>query len=370
MTKKKSKLPITVGIACVWFGAHCGPGTASGVQTKVYYNVFGQAGLITPFIAMALLGLCIYLSIEFARLTKVDNFKSWANKFFFPYNKLFANLFECAYIFTVLMVVGSCIATGATLLEQYFGLPMILGTLIIAGLTLFLSIFGANLVRSSSTVMTIVIVIAIGIIIFAALGSSKGNFTSNYAETEFATPSLWAAIWSSIIYAGFQASGNIANSVSVAKGLKSHKESVIAACIGFLLNTVLIIGVAAMLFAFPQALLEELPNYYVAEQLGSKLLLLLYVVILVLAVLTTTVGFSFAVTARYSPLIKKMKNGPKKDALISCIMLILCIGVSTFGLTKIVKVGFGYLGLVSVFVVIIPVIIIGFIKNKKLRAEQ
>lgn len=34
--QKKSGIPIYLGIASVWFGAHCGPGVASGKQTAVF----------------------------------------------------------------------------------------------------------------------------------------------------------------------------------------------------------------------------------------------------------------------------------------------------------------------------------------------
>jgi uncharacterized membrane protein YkvI len=369
MSKQKKGIPITIGIASVWFGAHCGPGTASGRQTATYYNEFGQIGLLTPILAMALLGICIYLAIEYARLTKTYTFKEWANKFFSPHEKVFANIFEFTYIFTVLMVLGSCIATGASALNQYLSIPMIMGTFIIAGATLILAIFGAALVRASSSIMTFMILLALGVIIVTALVSTKGDFTGNYTKMAFATPSLFAAIWSALIYAGFQATGNIANTVSVAEGLQSRKESVKAAIYGVILNAALIFGIALILYAYPESIAEALPNYYIAEVLGQPLLLFLYVIVLLLAVLTTTVGFAFAVAARYAPLIKGMENGVKKDALITTIMLILCIGVSTFGLDKIVRVGFSYLGIVCFILVIIPVLFVGVIKLKRLKKE-
>lgn len=369
MSKQKKGIPITIGIASVWFGAHCGPGTASGRQTATYYNEYGQIGLFTSIIAMALLGLCIYYAIEYARLTKTYNFKQWANKFFSPHDKMFANIFEFTYVFTVLMVLGSCIATGATALKQYLGIPMLVGTLLIAGGTLLLAIFGAALVRASSSIMTFLILGAIAVIIVAALASPNGDFAGNYAQMDFAMPSIGAAIWSAILYAGFQASGNIANTVSVAEGLTCRKDSVKSAIYGVVINAALIIGVALMLFAFPNSIAEALPNYYIAEQIGLPILLALYVIVLLLAVMTTTVGFSFAVSSRYAPLLKNMEAGPKRDALVITVMLILCMGVSLFGLDKIVRVGFSYLGLVSIFVVIIPVLFVGFKKVKKLREE-
>ena len=87
---------------------------------------------------------------------------------------------------------------------------MIIGTVIIAGLTLILSIYGAALVgRASSSIMTLIIIVAITIIIIASLDIFKWRVYRYLFQSSFSTFLIIAAIWSAIIYAGFQASGNI-----------------------------------------------------------------------------------------------------------------------------------------------------------------
>ena len=381
MKSAKKGLPVSIGIASVWFGAHCGPGVASGNQIGQYYSKFSVYGLFTGLIAMLLLGFCIYYSIEFARVTNTYNFKDFANKFFAPYQVFFANFFDFTYAVTVLLVVGSCIATGAKALQSSFGLPILIGSLILIGITIVLSIFGAALVRSSSTLMTVLILVALGIIIAVGLLSDKSQFAQHLSQTNvpenvpaLANVSIFDAIWAAVLYAGFQSAGNMANAVSVAEGLEDRKDSIKAVVYGILANVSLIIGVAALLFAYPNILNEffgalkagsgsYIPNLEVAKVLEMPLLQWLYVLVLLLAIITTLVSFAFAVCNRYGKYIP-MQAGVKRDLITLIIMLTLCLLVSQLGLNVIVGKGFRYLAYACIVVVILPTIVIGHTKIK------
>ncbi|EJO5347691.1 amino acid permease [Clostridium botulinum] len=363
--QKKSGVPIYLGIASVWFGAHCGPGVASGKQTAVFYSEFGKWAFITPVIAMLLMGLCIYYSVEYARLAKAKNFRELTDKLFYPYEKVFSAFFEITFIATVLMVVGGCIATGAVVLNEYIGLPISVGTIILVIATILLSMYGANIVRSASTIMTIFIIGCLIAMVVLGLLSPKGNFTGNWDAKSFSDVSPIKAIVMAVVYTGFQSAGNIANAVSVSQGIESRKESRKAAIIGMILNTLLILGIVFLLFAYPDSVKETLPNYFVADKVGSSALLLSYVVMVILAVMSTNVSFSFAVVARYGEKLP-MKPGIKRDFVVTLILMILCVVVSALGLDAIVGKGYKYLGYACIFIVVIPIILVGFNKTKNL----
>lgn len=380
----KKGLPVYLGVASVWFGAHCGPGVASGNQVATYYSKFSIWGLFTGILAMVLLGLCIYYSVEYSRLAKTFNFKDFADSFFAPYQKFFATFFEFTYVVTVLLVLGSCIATGAKALNQQFGWHLYLGILLLAALTVVLTIFGSAVVRASSTVMTVMILAAIGIIIIAGLASSQSRFADHWHQVadlpatlpHFSVDLLWPAIWSAILYAGFQSAGNMANAVSVAEGMRSRKDSVKATVAGIMSNAVLIYGVAFMLFAYPNILGEFfnpnrtsksfIPNLEVVNSIGNTTLQYLYLLVLLLAIITTLVGFAFAVIARYGKYVP-VTNGVVRDLIVVICLLILCGLVSLIGLDAIVSKGFKYLAYACIVVVIIPTIVIGHKKIKKLN---
>ena len=68
-TVKKALIPAWLGVACVWFGTHCGPGAASGNQTVQYFVRYGLWSLFLPLVAMGLLGVALYYAMEFSRRT-------------------------------------------------------------------------------------------------------------------------------------------------------------------------------------------------------------------------------------------------------------------------------------------------------------
>ncbi len=369
MNKKKLNIPVYLGIASVWFGAHVGPGIASGKQTAVYYSIFGKWGFITPVISMGIMGLCIYYSIEYARMTGARNFKELTNKLFYPHEKLISIFFELTFIATVLMVVGGCIATGAAVLEQYLGLPIMIGTVVIALISILLSIYGADLVRASSTIMTILIMIAIILIVVLGLTSPQADFNKHWEATSFKDVSFWDAILMAIVYTGFQSAGNISNAVSVVEGLESREESKKAVFIGIVLNTVLICLIVFLLFAYPESLGHTMPNYYIVDKLEVPVLLFAYVILVLLAVITTTVSFSFSTVARYGEFLP-MEPGKKRDFVVVAILLFLTVLVSLTGLDTIVSKGYKYLGYACIPIVIIPIITVGAAKTKKIHEKQ
>ena len=191
---------------------------------------------------------------------------------------------------------------------------------------------------------------------------------------KFSGSLLIPAIWSAILYAGFQSAGNMANVVSVAKGIQTRKDSVKATMWGIVTNALLIYGVAFLLFAYPNILGEFfnpnrasktfIPNLEVANYLGIDVLRYLYVLILLLAIITTLVSFAFAVIARYSKFIP-MKPGVGRDLAVVVVLLIICGFVSLIGLDALVAKGYKYLAYACIVVVIIPTIIIG---HKKIKA--
>lgn len=364
--KKKNMVPPFVGIAAVWFGTHVGPGVASGKQVASYYSAYGILGVFSPIIAMALLGLAIYFALEYSRINDIHDFKSITNKFFHPYEKLFSSFFEICFLVTSLLAPGLCIATSAQLFEQFFGLNIWAGTILMVIISVILVMYGAEIVKAASTALTGGILVILTAIVF--LGINKGNATlsANWASSSIADNSIIGGIWSAISYAGFQSTGIIGNCISVSDGLKSRKDSIKTSILGTSLNSLMLISIVLVNFAFsPESINSLLPNYYIVQQLGFPILETVYVLFVVMASLSTIITFAFSLVVRFGKkelIVKKIKNERARSLFIVLVMLILDVLVSTFGIAKIINIGYKYLGYFSIFVVMIPFIIVGIKK--------
>lgn len=367
-TAKKVLIPAWLGVACVWFGTHCGPGAASGNQTVQYFVRFGLWSLFLPLVAMGLLGLALYYAMEFSRRTKATDFKDFANKLFDPYHKIFANLFEFSFIGTVGLSGGSCVATASTLFHDYFGAPVWVGVVAIVAVTIVFSIYGENLVRLASTWMSVIIFVCIFAVVIAGI-SSNGGVSLSFEGRSLADANGADAVWRSILYASFQSTGVFGACIAVVNGMKDRREVKRSVIAGIVINAVFLMVVALMLLGYPEAISETLPNYWVITNVGLPILVACYVAVVFCACGTNTISFSNALSGRYGKFIK-LKSSKLTKLIIAVIMLIYVSLFSTLGLSRIVGTGFTYLGYFCIATLLIPTIVVGRRKLKKMDAEQ
>ncbi|WMJ76770.1 MULTISPECIES: YkvI family membrane protein [unclassified Sedimentibacter] len=369
--KRKSIVPTFIGIAAVWFGTHVGPGVASGKQVVSYYAAYGKLGIFTPIIAMSLLALAIYFALEYSRVNKIHDFKTFTNKFFHPYEKLFSTFFEICFLVTCLLAPGLCIATSAKLLEQFFGLSMWTGTIILVIVSVALVIYGAELVKAASTGLTLGILVILAIIVTLGIKLSSGTIASNWASTSFSDFHIVGGIWIAISYAGFQSTGIIGNCISVSEGLDSRKDSMKAAVLGTVLNGLMLAFIALVNYGFqPESINSLLPNFYIVQQLGMPVLESVYVLFVVMASVSTIITFAFSLVVRFGGkqiLVRNIKSERSRNLFIVLVMLILDVIVASFGIAQIINVGYKYLGYFSIFVVMFPFIVVGIKRNKEMK---
>lgn len=372
--KTKLAIPSFVGIAAVWFGTHVGPGIASGKQVVSYYATFGKLGIFTPLIAMALLGLAIYYALEYSRVHNVHDFKTFTNKFFHPYERLFSTFFEICFLVTCLLAPGLCIATSAQLLQQFFGINVWIGTGLMVAVSIILVIYGAELVKLASTGLSVGIIIILAVIV--SLGVRAGNTTiaEYWASTSFTDFPMMSALWIAISYAGFQSTGIIGNCISVSNGLGSKGDSAKAAIIGTVLNGSLLASIALVNYGFqPESFDSLLPNFYIVQQLNIPVLETVYVLFVLMASLSTIITFAFSLVVRFGNkkwLIENIGSQRNRNLFIVLVMLILDVIVSTFGIASIINIGYRYLGYFSIFVVMFPFILVGIKREKEMKLSR
>lgn len=368
MENKKSFIPVWLGIACVWFGTHCGPGAASGNQIVQYFGNFGLWSIFLPVVSMALLGIALFYAMEFSRRTEATDFKDFANKLFNPYHAVFANLFEFSFVGTVGLSGGACVATASTLFHDYFGTPVWVGTVAIVAVTIVFSIYGENIVRTASTWMSLIIFICIFAVVIAGV-SHNGGLSASFAGRSLSDANGGEAIWRSILYASFLSTGVFGSCIAVVNGLKSKaevKKSVIA---GIVLNAIFLIIISLMLLGYPEAIVDTLPNFWVIQRVGAPILVAAYVAIVFMACGTNTISFANALSGRYGKFLP-IKNSKLNKLVIAVIMLLYVSAFSKFGLSALVGTGFKYLGYFCICTLLLPTIFVGRAKLAKMDAEK
>ncbi|EHN14685.1 hypothetical protein [Clostridium sporogenes] len=355
-------------VAAVWFGAHVGGGFATGNQTMNFFVKHGWHSVWLPAVIVIIIGLTYRESLILAKNYGTYDYKSWSKKMYEPYDKVFSVIFEIGYLMIVLLGTGGSIAGSASLMENY-GVNYLVGVLVTGGIFYILTIYGSELIRKASTIITVLILIFLTIIVIVGIVNNSGNL-SHLVSTKYSPSSFGTVLYSGLRYAGYQAFV-VAIVLSASDTLKSDKAINKSMTLGIILNGVMITLSCIMLLAWmPEAQKETIPILYVCKRFNSGFLLFSYSVVLFLAFVSTGIGCVFGAVARFEHVFKKPENIKKRRGLISLVCMLLSMTISLFGLTKIVVVGYGYVGIIGIFAVVIPCIVVGRIKNNRFKKEK
>ncbi len=374
---KKAGFAAMFSVASVWFTTHAGAGFATGNQAWQYYAVYGVPGMIFPLISMGLLAAVLYELMIMSQLINSRSYGEVMKYLFKPYDKLYL-LFELFYYCIVLAAVGGVISTATSMVQEILPINIIFATTFIGAILFVLIIFGADLVRKVATILGILIIIS-GFTIYI-IGFVKSIEIVGETIAMGYAPEGWIyPLWRSIIYCGFQCVA-IPAIIACCEHLNTKISIKGASFIGFLMNGFGVALTVWMLIGWREGILgtanaSTLPNLYVCEQLGISFLFYFYKICLFCCLISTGVSCIFGIVVRLENNIFKNAKGPMGDLFvrrmfISLIGILVCMGISAFGLTKIVSVGYKYCGYLALVACVIPALTIGHKKNKELLKDK
>ncbi len=363
----------TFSVSCVWFASHAGGGFATGNQATQYYVSLGWFAPIMAILSMGILALVMRELMILYNTNNCKNYKDLFETLYHPYDKL-ELLFEIYFFVIVICAVSAAIAGAATLFTEV-GLSYYLGVVVVGVVCLILTVFGAQLVARASTAMSIIILICIfSIFIMGIMGG--WNEIKNVISSGWATTGIGKPIFNAFTYAGFQ-SVVIPAMVSCGASLKSAKN-VSKACLGgFIINGLALAFSCLMLLGwyskYVAADATALPCIYICKQLGNPVLFYAYSIALFLCFISTAVTSIYGMVVRFesNPIfVQKIDNILTRRVILSLLCVVVSMGLSTVGLTNIIKYGYGYCGYLGIVIIILPGLIVGHIKNTKFLKEH
>jgi uncharacterized membrane protein YkvI len=365
---KSGSVGTAFAMAAVWFATHSGGGFATGNQEVNFFVKYGWYAFFLPLVAMILLGWGHRNALVLAKDYKTYDYKSFSDALFHPYEKYFSLVFELGFILLIVCGVSTAIAGSGALLNSSLGIPYGIGIVAVGIIVLLLTIFGSDLIVKVLNLKTYFIIVTL--LILCVLGIQMGafNFQRILAAHETFDTSLGDAVWHMLIYIGFQAF-TVLPIISVSHNIKTTKDCNRFMLFGTILNGAFLAIICIMLLGFsPEVLNQTLPVYFVTTKLALPWLKILYSVILFVALLGTAISLIFSTVARFEPVLIKrniFKSLRTRRIAISLITIAICTGISVFGLTNIVVKGYGSVGYIGLFFVLLPEIIVGTIKIRK-----
>lgn len=358
------------GVASVLFSSHAGGGFATGNQANQYFVNNGILGIFSAMLAMLVLTMTIKECIVMANLRGINNYKELFETLYHPFNKL-ELLFEFYFHIMVICAVGAVIAGAASLISSITLLSYFSSILIVGVTLLFLTMFGANMVSKFSTIMSIAILISVFVIFYIGIKAKSDDIikiVTNYNVIN--NYSISDAIKKAFIYAGFQ-SVVIPTMIACGKPLGIDKNVTKSMTISFFMNSIALTMSVIMLigwnYDYTSAGSTTLPTLYICKSLNITSLYFFYNIALLLCFISTGVTIIYGFTSKFASMkfLNKIENIFVRRIISSSICMIVSMSISSIGLTKIIKYGYGYCGYVGIFIIIIPFLTIGKYKNLK-----
>lgn len=365
--KEKVTWGTIFGVASVWFGAHAGGGFASGNQTMNFFVQYGWPAIFTPIIAMVVLAFVYRVIIIMCNQHQVSNYNAWSHKLYEPYDKVLSPLYEICNLGAGILATSASVAGAAAIINEMFHLPYMVCVIVLTAAIVVLSMFGAGLIAKASSVLVVLIVASCVIISVCGLAANGGHIIqdiqSNYAPRGIVYP-----IWKSLTYSSFQIF-SLLGTFGVAMQLKTEKNCNKATVLGFIINAGTLLLLTLLCLAYREDVTgNTLPILTICKSLNNGLLTVLYTVSLFCAFISTAVSVVFGTIARFGKYSEKVHMNQKLwNAIVGVIIVVVSMFAASFGLTAIVAVGYGYLGVIGIFLVAIPALIFGTKKIKNFR---
>ncbi len=338
-------------------------GYGTGRELVEYFLNHGPLGglLGMIFVTTIIWSITLAVTFEFSRKFRSYDYRTFFMKLLGP----FWFIFEIIYfllLFIVLAVIGS--AAGA-LLRNNFNIPYPVGVIIMLAVIGFLTFKGSSLIEKFLSSWSILLYFVYGALLVAVLLKFGPEIQKNFSSAT--VHSKWAL-------GGFQYAlynlGVIPAVLFCIKHIKTRKEAVTAGLLGGLIGIIPgLLFFIAIVSHYPAILPEEVPADYILQQLGFPALRIFFLVVLFGTLIETGTGFIHAVNERINSALQAKGKALLRwqRPLVASVLLLIGLGMSTFGLIALIKKGYGNISWGFFIVYIIPLMTLGIYKMIKTR---
>ena len=339
-------------------------GYGTGRELVEYFLKYGPlGGLLGMFLITTLMwSVILAVSFEFSRKFKAYDYRTFFKKLLGPFWFLFEIIYA-VQIFLVLAVIGSA---AGIILRDNFGVPYMVGVFIMLAAVGFLTFKGKSLIENFLSLWSIILYLVYAVFFVVALlkfgPMIQKNFASGMILPNWALGGFKYALYNL---------GTVPAVLFCLNHIESRKEAVTAGILGGFIGII----PGALFFVsvvgyYPGVLPEEIPAVFLLQKAGVPLLLIVFQLVLFGTLIETGTGFIHSVNERIqSTLRAKGRNLLRwQRPLVALLMLLVAIGIATFGLVNLIAKGYGSAAWGFLIAYIIPLLTIGIYKLAKSRS--
>lgn len=334
-------IPSAVFLSALFGGAY-----GSGREVVEFISRHGPVGGFITIIVVALVyALCLFLVYELARVFRTFEIRGFAEKLLGPAKILY----EILIMIGLLLALAICASAGGAIAESYFGMPAMAGGAGVLLIIVALTYFGRKIVEDSM----ILSVSALGLILIYLVAVAVYKFGTEIATAFDEAPIVFAGLGTGIKYA-LTSCGFLPLLLYSMRDLKSRKETVVTAATAGLAGVIPAIAFhLVFMLAYPEIVGQQLPTYWLIQDIMSAAFLAAYVVIVFILVAQTGVALLQGVVESLDDLMLRRRGRPMTrvaHAGVSGLSVIAASAFASIGIVELIIRVYGFLS-VSFFVI-------------------
>ncbi|MBV7255295.1 hypothetical protein KCG44_00705 [Pacificimonas sp. WHA3] len=332
-----------------------GGGYGTGRELAEFFLPHGpMGGLLGMVVAMAVWGVVLAVTFEFARQTGSYDYRT----FFKNLLGRFWVLFEIIFILEIIIALSVVGAASGELFSEAFGVPKIGGTILLLASVIILVFYGSKAIEGFLSVWSLLLYAVYAVFLTIVLTRVGGTIAENLAQAPVSNG--W--IIDGVRYAGYNLAV-IPAVLFVVTHLETRRQAVLSGLFAGVIAIVpAIFFYLGMSAYYPEIADAPVPATYMLGALGVIWLSIIFKIMLYGTFVETGSGLIHAVNERIA--INAKERGVELSRLIRPAVALILLVVSVFlatkvGLIELVSKGYGLLTYAFILVYIIPIMTLG-----------
>ena len=370
MKLKYSWLKVWIIPGAVFQSVTVGGAYGTGRDVVEWISQYGAlAGLASVVLIAFMMALVMAVTFEFAVRFQLRDYRVFFKKLLGP----FWISYEIVFLVALVLVLAIASSAAGKVLHGSFGWPNSVGVGVMMSVVVLCSYFGRKWVELTLTfwgLLMSALLVVYAALIFIYKGDAIAEvFHSD--EFEFGEDWRWAISSAKFfLYSAFVVPVVLYTTEHIKTRRQAWGAGLVAALMGMLPGLVYHITFMAK---FPAVLEQELPTYWMLQQLGFPLLIMIYVAVLFGTITQTGVGVLQGINERIDTWWGERHGRPlhrRNHSLIAGGAMIASVLLSNIGIVALVAHGFGFLSWFSLGIFALPILTRGVWLLRRANSEQ
>lgn len=340
-----------------------GGGYATGREIVEFGGKYGSLGWLAGVAIFIGFGLMAFLMLETARRFQAFDYRTLLRRLIGP----FYWLFDIVYILLAVIIIAVMASATGEILNGTLGLNYWVGVLLIIAIVGLLNFYGEGVIERFKTIGTVLLYA--GYVIFASLVISRNWDTivtnmSGGNHSLFPDVSIWAILWTGILYVGYNLAVYPAALFTVHRQTRLRDTAIAGIASGLLMTIPWFLTYFALMGFYPN---EDVFAATVPwlEMLGTEgaWVVVIFGIVVGWTLIETATGMIYALVARVDQNlvdVDREKMSRSWAGGVAVVTLVLSVILAQVGIIDLVAKGYAAMGYAMIVVFAVPLIVRGF----------